>query len=144
MIFLALAFSAHAQTETTAERCTSNSDDHVKFRIVSVDRGIREPFVLELRIVLKSDDFNRTFMVRLAKTIRETYCKEKNVGIVIFDDKKAAKRTDMVRFLTGQVQVPEVRGFYSLDRQRNLESMSFSTKRGNAYDEVVVQLSADQ
>lgn len=125
-------------------QCDINQDNEVKYKVVYANRGIREPYTLGLRIVVKEKQVNREFILKLAESLRRRYCMDNDIGATIFDDKEIAKSADaIVDQLLGKKQIPEIRGFYSLDRKNGIEKVSFSSKRGNPPDEIVIDLASN-
>ncbi len=139
-IFMAAGSSAQ-QNQKGERKCVASSKRTIDYRLVSSGRGLGRG-VLGLRIVLAAKYFNRTDMMTLAENLREKYCREDVVGVTIFDNKRDAKVADIVvKHLSGVRKSKSIRGFYSLDRTRGLEKLSFSTKPGNPDDEVLLDLS---
>lgn len=135
--------NANAQENATSiKECKVKSQEKIKYKLISIGRSIREPFVVGLRIVLKDKYFNKDNMIQLTKIIKARYCNEENIAVTIFDDAKIAKIADIVvKHLSGERIIPEIRGFYAFERRNNYEKLSFSTKRGNPPDEISIQLS---
>jgi hypothetical protein len=139
VIFLVLHTNAQ-QLSSKVRECDHNPKDAVKYRLISKDVGINEPYVVQLFIVVDRKNFTAGFMEKLAQTLREKYCHADNLGAAIFDEKRAAKRTDLAKALLGTENVTGLRGLYSLDRKRNKESIAFSKDRRNRFDEIVIDL----
>lgn len=96
--------------------------------------------ILGLVIVVKPERYSTDYLTRLATTISDNYCNDKEISVTIFDDKKAAKRTDMWKYLLGKTKAPNVRGFISVSRARGTMTVFYSSKRGNSPDENVLRL----
>jgi hypothetical protein len=121
--------------------CTTSSKKGVKYKLISVGRTIREPGITGLRIAVNKKHFNQDEMVELAAIIKAKYCTAEIISVVIFDDAKVAKQARaVIDQLVGNRKVPELRGFYTFDRPKHVEKISFSRKRGNPTDEVVLTL----
>ncbi len=122
------------------EKCNVDSNVRVKYKLISENRNTLPSYILMVDIVVKQKDFNREYMVRLANTLTTRYCHDKEISVAIFDDKKAAKTTDMWNYLLGKVESPSLRGFYSLDRDQKRTGIVFSTERGRPHNEVKIEL----
>lgn len=123
-------------------KCKVESSRKVKYKLVSIDRTeVKPPFITGLRIVLKKNRFNRNYMIKLAQRLNAEYCNEEVISAAIFDDYKAAKRADaVIEYLLKKRSVPELRGFYSLNRNTGEELIEFSAKRGNPPNEIKINL----
>lgn len=134
---------AFAQGNSTPiKECKVSSAKNVKYKLISIGKAIRKPYITGLRIVVKDKFFTKDSMVQLAKIIKGRYCNEETIAVTIFDDAKVAKQARaVIDQLTANRKVPEIRGFYSLDRKTGEESISYSAKRGNSPSEISIQLS---
>lgn len=131
---------AGQQSEGKITKCRVDSKESVKYKLIFTHKNSLPPYTLVLNIVVKQKDFNTKYMTRLAKTVSSQFCHENEISVTIFDDARAAKRTDIGAYLAGEIVVPELRGFYSLQRDKKFESIEFSTKRGNPPDEIKIDL----
>lgn len=123
------------------KKCRVQTKNDGEYKLISISRTIREPIVTGLRIVVKDSDFNTADMKTIAAKIKAEYCEEAVISAAIFDDKRVAKQArSVIDYLTGTRMVPELRGFYSLDRTTGAELLSFSRKRGRPADEIKVHL----
>jgi hypothetical protein len=126
-------------------KCVPDDKEAVKYELVQNYVTDLPPYTRSLRVVVKKENFNRAFMVRLANALRMRFCSDEEISAVIFDDKHVAESLNMGDFLTGRVTPPEVRGLYALTsytlaNKGKEESIEFSTKRGNPTNEVVINL----
>ena len=128
------------QISKEIKTCKVDHVNRVPYDLISSGRGLSDPIETGLRIVVAPKFYNAKDMEELAHILRLQYCQENHLSVVIFDAAKPAKEARaVVDQLTGKRAVPELRGFYSLDRTTDIEKMSFSTKRGNPTDEVKIQ-----
>ncbi len=142
LVFGALASSFYAQTpEPKIEKCKVCPKQTFKYKLISIGRSLSEPPITGLRIVVKQPRFNRTDMAELARVLKAMYCHEESISAVIFDDSKVAKQAHVVvDQLVGTRKVPELRGYFSFDKQTGKTQISFSTKRGNPPEEIALDL----
>ena len=149
-LFVALTFFVLAVAVNSlfgqSKKCDSDYKDSVEYKLVQNYKTDLPPYIRSLRVVVKQENINREFMIRLARTLRHRFCTDNEITAMIFDSKRVARTIDEGQFLMGRVKVPEVRGFYTLTsytlaNQGREESIEFSTKRGNPTNEVVVKLS---
>jgi hypothetical protein len=122
--------------------CSSDYKDRAKYELIFSQRITLPPYTRDVRIVVRQKNFNRDYMLRLARTLRQRFCKDDEISVVIFDSKRVAKTMDMGLFLRGKIKVSELRGFYTLTNHGKSESIQFSTKKGNPNNEVLVKLSS--
>ena len=140
LIFSFRTISAQ-ENATPIKECKVSLKEEVKYKLISIGRTVGEPYITGLRIVVKDKYFNKDDMVQLTKIIKARYCNEEIISVVMFDDAKVAKQARaVIDQLAGNRKVPEIRGFYSMDRKTEKEIISFSTKRGNPADEISIQL----
>lgn len=124
--------------------CKVSTRPLVKYKLVSIGRGIGKAPLLGLRIVVRDKYFNKNHMLLLVRQINEKYCYDNEIGVTIFDDEKIAKIARIVvEHLAGERVVPEIRGFYSYSRLTGKEQLEFSTKRGNPTSEMTFDLSKE-
>lgn len=145
LIFIPAFLNVNAQENAKEiKECKVKSKEKIKYKLISIGRSIREPFITGLRIVVKDKYYNKEDMTQLSKIIKARYCNEENIAVTIFDEAKTAKIADIIiKHLSGERITPEIRGFYTLERENNIEKLSFSKKRGNSATEVSLQLTKE-
>ena len=136
-----LTSSLHAQTK----KCVADKREAIDYKLVQNYKNNLPPYIRSLRVVIKKENFNRAFMVRLANAIRIRFCSDEEISAILFDDKRVAESLDVGQFLAGRVKVPEVRGFYARTSSTSAgdgsdEFVQFSTERGNPTNEVIIKL----
>lgn len=115
-----------------------------KYKVEVGDRTIREPISLVLLAGVKPEHFNRTDMTLLAKQLSQDFCREQALYVAIYDDPRALKQWHWLYYYArteGKSDKGPLRGLYELDRKTGQEKISFSTRRNNPLDEVVIVLS---
>lgn len=116
----------------------------IKYKVEVGTRTVREPIQLLLQVGVEPEHFNREGMTRLANQINKDYCAEQGLYVAIYDDPKAVKKWHWSIDYTiteGKSKTGPLRGFYTLDRTTGEEKITFSTKRNNSLDEVVIVIS---
>src|SRR5437867_932817 len=78
------------------KKCRVPKDVGGKYKLVSIGHSLGKPVILGLRIVVKPTNFNRAYMIRLARRLNLEYCNDENISAVIFDDYRAASDTKVV------------------------------------------------
>jgi hypothetical protein len=119
-------------------RCNQKEKDEVNLNLVAVHKNHLPPHIRSARVVVSAEDFNVEYMRRLARTLRNHFCNDDEISVTIFDQKIAARNTDLGAYLAGRIVVPELRGFYSYSHTSKAESIQFSMKRGNPNHEIVL------
>lgn len=107
-------------------------------------RTAREPIQLLLQVGVKPEQINRTNLMLLAKQLSQDFCREQGLYVAIYDDPRAVKEWHWLFDYTlseGKREKGPLRGLYELDRKTGEEKISFSTRRNNPLDEVVIVLS---
>jgi len=122
------------------QRCGTKPKIGFEYDIVENTKTASPPNVRSLRVVLKAKYFNDTHIRLLAKSIRSLFCEDTEISALIFDDLSVAKRIRTDQFLLGKFRPPEVRGIYALSDEGKIESIEYSTRRGNPIDEIVLRL----
>ena len=113
-----------------------------KFKITEIARPKTQPELIGIRVVLKPKYFNRVDMIAITKFLTDKYCQQNKIGITFFDDKAVALDSrSVVDHLTGAQAIPQLRGFFSFNRESKIAELGFSTQRGNPTDEIIVDLS---
>lgn len=138
------AATSYAQSSDKTVECKVEANKKFKYTIIQQGRTIGESPIFSLRVVIsKNEKYNRTDMLKFAENVKARFCKEENISVVIFDDKKALYENSRVvtDYLIYKIKAPELRGFYALDRKTGSESIQFSTNRENPLDEVVIEIS---
>jgi hypothetical protein len=83
-------------------------------------------------------------MTLLAKQLSQDFCREQGLYVAIYDDPRAVKEWHWLFEYSrteGKSETGPLRGIYELDRKTGAEKITFSTKRNNPLDEVVIVLS---
>jgi len=121
------------------ELCNPPESLGISFKVVEAGRTIKDPILTGIRIVVKDGYNSVEDMRRLAQALEKTFCNEDRVIVNIFDDEKVARRVDSITdFLRNRKAVPELRGFYYFEKLDGKRTLSFSRRRGNSPEEVVV------
>jgi len=123
--------------ETNTRSCKAPKD-RIKYKVIDESQSKRTG-TLHVWIIVKRKNFTKSRMVRLARSLRARYCKEKDVLFVLFDSIKDAERISVER--EGWDPYKVVRGYYSFDEKRQLDGLEFSLEKGNDTKEVVIDLS---
>lgn len=139
VFFLSIYLSFYSSAQVVNESCKYKGNEG-KYKLLWQARTIRGENTLLLHILIKPKNVNRDFLILLAKRIRSEYCNEKNVYVVIFDDRKLASDFHRTDYFLSKDKIIE-RGHYKLDRENGVELLEFSTKRGNPTTEIKVDLS---
>src|SRR4029078_944137 len=66
-----------------SNKCNSDHKDVVKFKVVQSYKTDLPPYIRSLRIVVKQENFNRDYMLRLAKTLRQQFCTDNEISVMI-------------------------------------------------------------
>ena len=138
-VFFAICITAQ-KPPNQIEKCRVDSKERVNYKLIFEHRNSLPPYALIAKIVVRQRNYNKEYMQRLAQTLASRYCHDDQISVAIFDDEKAARKTDMFEYLIGHVKVPELRGFYSMDRAEKTSGIVFSTRRGNPPDEIKIDL----
>lgn len=132
--------AVHGQKEKVY-RCKGKKE--FRYKVAIGDRTIREPVQLILQVGVKPENFNRTDMTLLAKQISQDFCREQGLYVAIYDDPRAVKQWHWLYYYSrtaGKSETGPLRGLYELNRKTGEEKISFSTRRNNPLDEVVIVL----
>lgn len=144
MMFLLCCFlfvtQISAQDETI-QKCQSSVKGG-EYILTSAGHTIEGEKVLLILIVVKSQNINRDFMLKLAERLKSEYCNEKKLQAVIFDDRKLADISSISKYVESEGKTILMRGYYSFDRTSGKEEIEFSAKRGNSTDEIKIDLSS--
>ena len=145
-IFVFLNFSALVACLASlslgqSNECKLDQKVRAKYKVVQSYNPRFAPNTRALRLVVKPKNFNRDYMLLLAKTIRRQFCTDVEISALIFDSERAANRMDEGLFLMGKIKVPAVRGLYTLANHGMQESIEYSTQRGNPTNEIRIKLS---
>ena len=123
------------------QRCEASPNIGFEYKIVENTKTDFPPHVRSLRVVVKAKYFDDIHMKLLAQSLRKRFCNDDMISALIFDDLKVDKTLNEGQFLLGRVRPGEVRGIYALSDDGKTESIEYSTKRGNPFNEVVLKLS---
>ncbi len=69
ILLLGISIIPAQKTETTIKECKISIDRKVKYKLVSIGTGIREPYITGLRIVVKEPFYNSADMIQLTKSV---------------------------------------------------------------------------
>jgi hypothetical protein len=135
---------AHGQAKNV-HRC--KGQQAFKYKVEIGVRTIVEPVKLVLLVGVKPEQINRTDMTLLAKQLSQDFCREHGLYVAIYDDPRALKQWYWLYYYArteGKSEKGPLRGIYELDRKTGAEKITFSTRRNNPLDEVVIVLSGRQ
>jgi hypothetical protein len=130
----------HGQAKNV-HRC--NAQRAIKYKVKIGYRTIREPIQLILQVGVKPEQINRTDLMLLAKQLSQDFCREQGLYVAIYDDPRAVKEWHWLydySLSRGKPETGPLRGLYELDRKTGEEKISFSTRRNNPLDEIVIVL----
>ena len=137
--FLGMSCLVNAQTPDTPDKCKVPAGTKGKYKTISAGKSLPPESITGLRVFVAPKYFTRDKMTEIVAKLKSEYCHEEHLSVVFFDDADVARISRVVvDKLVGNSKVPEIRGFYSLNRETGKESLSFSTKRGNATDEIQI------
>jgi hypothetical protein len=128
------------QAQEAVQKCEVRQADRAKYDVVFEHENSLPPNMLMVDIVVKPTKFNVDYMARLGRTLVSRYCNRDHVSVAIFDDKTAAKETNMLEFLLGRIDAPAVRGFFFIDREKKQARITFSEKRGDRTDQIKIDV----
>lgn len=140
VIVLIFASITEAQN-TKLGTCTVSSSVNIKYKLGVWVRPVSETKTLFLQISIKPENFNKEFLIKLAERIKNEYCNEQKLSVVIFDNHKFAK--DFSAFdemFDSNNRNVKVREIYDLDRITNKESIIFSSEIGKPINEIEIIL----
>jgi hypothetical protein len=137
---LVMAAIVPLRAQKTIGKCEVRQPYRVKYDLVFEHENSLPPKMLMVDIVVAPTNYNVDYMTRLARTLVTRYCNRDHLSVAIFDDKRAAKDTNMLEFLRGRIEAPAVRGFFFIDREKKQARITFSEKRGDPTDQIKIDV----
>lgn len=122
IVVLTITFPAFAQEKKIVKcKVKDKKLKSVKYYIGFIDQGIKPDDSLLVHIAVKANQVNESDLVLIARHLKERFCKETRLVVLIFDSKITADNFDT----TFKAARDALRGEYVLDKEKGKEYISF-------------------
>lgn len=137
---LSVCFACQSVSSQTSEKCVVTVKDG-KYEKASIGGTLANPLILGGTVLVKPKNFNREFMTKLARRLKQEYCEADEISVMIVDSKEYMGTSTLMDYARSKQKIINMRGFYNFDRKSGKDMIVFSTVRGNPPDEIQINLS---
>lgn len=135
LVIVSLQVSGSSMGQNVSECDVIPDQDAPAYTIGRTRRAPNEMPALTLLVTVKSGSYNPVSMRALGRTLNRTFCNDRTIEAIIFDDERAITKWDPIHL--PELHAGSVRGSYLLDRDNGKEYLAFSNARGRGFDEFV-------